>query len=280
LAYFTSPRPQKSRGLLITLAAALVVLAPNSVWNIQHGFVTWQHTGDNVEGGGLALNPAKLAEFILGQFAVAGVLFAGVLVCLWQQRRTRGVWWWACLVPLVLITVQAGLVRANANWAASAYVAGVMLVALRWAYWPRLAVWALAVLHGAAALALPLLPLAGVYGPIKRFEGCAPFASSVATLARSQGVTAIATDSRRLAALLTYHLRGEMEVHKINRNTRVDDYFEMAHPVQAGQTYLAIQAEGRDAVCAAAHTCTPLPALRLKNECDKTTSYRLYRAGF
>ena len=36
--------------------------APNILWNIENGLATFRHTGDNIQGGGLAFRPAQGAR--------------------------------------------------------------------------------------------------------------------------------------------------------------------------------------------------------------------------
>ena len=38
---------------------------PNILWNLDNGLATFRHTGDNIQGGGVAFDPRKGLEFIL-----------------------------------------------------------------------------------------------------------------------------------------------------------------------------------------------------------------------
>lgn len=129
----------RNAGLLVI--AWLVVLSPNLLWNLANGLTTMSHTADNIgwvrQDDKLAsLDLAGLAEFSLAQFAVMGPgLFLALLFAL--MRPSAGLV--AFVVPtLLIVSTQALLDRAYANWAASAYLAGtVMAVAilsyrLRW----------------------------------------------------------------------------------------------------------------------------------------------------
>jgi 4-amino-4-deoxy-L-arabinose transferase-like glycosyltransferase len=122
--------------LWIALALGVLLIAPNVVWNALNSFATFSHTADNAKWSGSLVHPGKAAEFLLAQFGVMGpVLFGALLVIVWRARATFSavpesdrLLLAFCVPVIALITVQAFLSRAHANWAASAYVAGVVLV--------------------------------------------------------------------------------------------------------------------------------------------------------
>jgi len=119
---------------------ALILYVPNLMWNWANGFSSYIHIGENINIGGDLLNPLKALEFFGSQFAVFGpVLFVMYLVLVFRrlvqgqgrslldgtQRRL-----FAYSLPIVvLITIEAFLTRAHANWAATAYVAATVLIA-------------------------------------------------------------------------------------------------------------------------------------------------------
>lgn len=122
-------------GPYLTAVVAALIFAPNLWWNHSHGWPTFQHTADisNLETGP-GLHWDELQEFLSGQAAIMGpVLFIALLVLIGRVRS-----WWrsptsvflACftLPFLLLISAQALLGRANANWAAMTYAAGTIWV--------------------------------------------------------------------------------------------------------------------------------------------------------
>ena len=124
------------------LAAGLILMAvwsPNLVWNAAHDFATVQHTAANANWQGNLFNVLDMIEFLAGQFGVFGLLLLPVLflaaVQAWRHWRDPGFALDRFLtlysVPaLLVVTAQAFISRAHANWAASAYVAGTLLVFL------------------------------------------------------------------------------------------------------------------------------------------------------
>ncbi|HSV30036.1 MAG TPA: glycosyltransferase family 39 protein, partial [Candidatus Omnitrophota bacterium] len=149
----------KAPGLWLAAGLALLVYAPNAVWNAANGFVSYAHTKDNAHLGGDLFHFDKLAEFVGGQFGVFGpIAMAALLVALAGAARRpeddRFRLLAAFTLPvLALMTAESFLSRANANWSAPAYVAGTVLAAAFMARrWPRLLVAALALNLAAAGV--------------------------------------------------------------------------------------------------------------------------------
>lgn len=126
----------KGRGVVATLIAA-VVIAPNFVWNVQNGWATARHTAANAHFDNTEMfNLDELFEFIFGQAGVIGpVIFFVLIWALWRAwRRSGGLsteekFLLAYIIPpFVIISAIAFISRANANWAAVAYPALLLLV--------------------------------------------------------------------------------------------------------------------------------------------------------
>lgn len=171
LAYliFTSAvRPLLKRlDLWLGIAIGLLGFLPNLIWNIEHQFITFSHTGENISGGGLALNPLSFLEFAGSQFAVAGpILFAGFLFALAKSWRSdsptadRLLLFFSAPI-LGLLSLQAFQSSANYNWAATAFPAliivttAILMDRARWSWvrWNLITCIAAAVLLAGGALA-------------------------------------------------------------------------------------------------------------------------------
>ena len=111
---------------------AAVIFAPNLWWNWENGFPTFHHTADIAAASKSgALHWDELGEFFLGQFGVFGVVLFPVFVWVaWKVTNPHKRFLLCFALPfLVLISLQAFVGRANANWAAPTYVAATLLVA-------------------------------------------------------------------------------------------------------------------------------------------------------
>src|SRR5262249_35001210 len=108
--------------LWLALLIGAGMIAPNLVWNTQHGFATFAHTADNAKWAGPLLHPGKGIEFFLAQFGVFGpILFAGLLMIARRAMRERLTepdrLLLAFALPVIaVVTLQAFVSRAHAEW--------------------------------------------------------------------------------------------------------------------------------------------------------------------
>lgn len=208
------------------LAAFAVIVAPNLIWNALNGFETVAHTASNANwnAGDLA-NPGEALEFVASQLGVFGPLaFPLFLIGAvgWLRRRTpsggaRSAVLVLALTPLLLVTAQAFLSRANANWAAAFMPAAALVVAAAAQSWRRgqtiLLVTAavqfvVQVLMAAAVVSPAFASAVGLDNGFKRARGWEETARAVAARSAAAGpLTAVAVDSRLLFYELTYYGR-------------------------------------------------------------------------
>ena len=114
---------------------AILVFSPNLWWNLTHGAPTFAHTAELSQHSGYSVHPAAMLEFLLSQFLVAGpIIFGGFLAWLisreWLPNRAATADGWFLLslsLPFIaVISLEALLSRAHANWAAPAMVAACL----------------------------------------------------------------------------------------------------------------------------------------------------------
>ncbi len=211
------------RDVAIAGLVALVVVAPNLIWNATHDFTTLQHTAENADWRGPLFDPGALAYFLAGQFAVAGpILFAAALVGLTPTQRA-GPWRYpACMsLPILgIVSIQALVSGANANWAATAHLGFVLLAVNVLRNRPA---WLAAGLALNVFLTL-LLPIAAVFadrwtGPsgdllLARYVGRADVSLRAQDLARDAGLdTLVATDRSFLADAFHTLRYSELAIH-------------------------------------------------------------------
>jgi 4-amino-4-deoxy-L-arabinose transferase-like glycosyltransferase len=244
----------RDRRLYAALLLAAALIAPNLIWNAANGFATVAHTADNANWGGSLAHPSNAAAFLGAQFGVFGPILFGALIAVtiraWRSSMPGEdhLLMWFTLPVLALMTTQAFLSRAHANWAAVAYIAATVLVTaslirdLSWG-WLR----ASFALHLALLIALGFgvayagqfrLPLAG--DPFARTLGWKEIAAATrAELedARRQGrpFGSVITDERALTAELLYYMREEpTPVLAWRRGVRPQDHYELTRPLAKG----------------------------------------------
>jgi 4-amino-4-deoxy-L-arabinose transferase-like glycosyltransferase len=236
---------RRGRGA-IALAIALVLVAPNLLWNASHRFATFSHTAQNAGWKGFPFHLDDGLAFIGSQFAVFGpILFAVLTVLTWRAMR-RGCEQPECRllafsVPVILLLiVQSLLSRALANWAAAAYPAATILVTaevLR--HWPRLFRVSL-LLHLGAALGITAAPLFASqitaltgpeWNPYARVLGWHDLAATTQRLAEAQGAQSVLTDNREVTGEMVYYLRDTtLPVTIWYRKDAPRNHFEMTRP--------------------------------------------------
>ncbi|HAJ20202.1 MAG TPA: hypothetical protein DCL95_09110, partial [Rhodospirillaceae bacterium] len=140
---------------------------------------------------------------------------------------------------LVIISVQAILSRANANWAATAYPAAAILVTSvllaqarrRWLLW--------------GSIALHTIVAAGLYGavlmpgataralgrdPFQDLSGWDQVANQISDAMQAENLSVLLMDNRMMIASMAYALRDQPEIiiRTWNHDTKIDHHYEMA----------------------------------------------------
>lgn len=213
--FLRSPAP------LIALAIMAVLLAPNLMWNVEHGFATFQHTGDNIRGTGITFDPLNGFEFIAAQAGMVGpIVFAAFVLLLLRMRQSTPAdrLMLAFALPVILlITATAVTTRAHANWAAvgliSATIAATAFLVRREAWrWIGVSV-AVGVVAQAALLigdafadriTLPGFARGDLY---QRTLGWRRLGEETTRLAESIRAGAVAAETRDAVAAITYYGR-------------------------------------------------------------------------
>ena len=249
------------RGAVILLLG-LALVAPNIWWNAQHGFPTIAHTEANADWGRSRFSPLSMMGFLLGQFGVFGpLLFAGYLAGLWRMARGRErnermlVLALFSGPPLALMLVQSFIVKANANWAATAYVAAAPLAVnelLRW--WKGRALLASFAINGAAMLVLWVVlaePAAaerlGIANAFKREEGWRILGAGVARAASAGHYDAVASDNRSVTAELLYYARPcPSPIRAWSNSPQPHDHFQMTMRLLPGTARVLVVAAPED----------------------------------
>jgi 4-amino-4-deoxy-L-arabinose transferase-like glycosyltransferase len=227
----------------VMVAIAASIFAPNIAWNAAHGFSTIAHTEANANWNRAHYNPVHLAAFLAGQFGVFGpLLMAAWLAGLWRIMRCgertvdESILCALSLPPLVLIAFQAIISEANANWAATAFVAASPLaIAEILRRWPRWTLPGSFLLHGGvfALLCLILVRPAfadrlGLGNVFKRQEGWLQLGERVAAEAARGGYTVVAADNRSILAELLYYARpNRFAMRKWDPNLTSHNHFDM-----------------------------------------------------
>ena len=253
------------------LGTFALLLAPNLAWNADHHFATVTHLASNANWTrGRMFNPDELGEFLLGQLGVFGpppalLLVAGLVLFRGRlQAADRLLLCWAA-PPLLIVSLQALLSRANANWAGAAYPTLALLLAAWLIHW-RKTIWVMAVLSTQGAIALLFLVCVvrpdiadrlGASNSLKRSRGWAEIVQGLVERSREEQVgqrlSAVTVDDRFLFNAAAYYGRsyfGHLGAPPLTmwvRGVQSNSQAETENPLTLGegQRVLAASYEGQ-----------------------------------
>lgn len=230
------------RGAAI-LIIGLLLLLPNVLWNAAHHFPTVAHTEHNADWSAAKFKLSETLSFIGGQFGVFGpVLMIGLLLAFWKLARGPArpakdlVLVAFCAPPLVLIVIQSFIAEANANWAATAYVAATPLaVAGLMRVWQSRLLWMSFALDGLVMVALwlilvspPFADTIGVGNAFKRMEGWRQLGTAVAERADRGHYAIVSASNRSIMAELLYYAAPRTAFMRMwDKDLHDDDHFQM-----------------------------------------------------
>ena len=253
LAITPSLRPHfRSPKLYVTAAFAALIFAPNLLWNAANGWPTLGHTAQisglegGVNGGQHGLNWKSFGDFIAGQLGILGpVLFIAWLVQLaaakqWIKDARYQLLACFALPFLGAITAQSLIGRANANWAAMAYVGGVIFVVAKLldAGRTRLLIAAVALNLTVTVIAYHFDALAHAAGIEltrktdvlnKRVRGWKQYGEALAARQAAHPEAILLGDARDLIAEARFYAgTAGRAMLKWNPERRADDYYAMS----------------------------------------------------
>ncbi len=250
LAPYRSPAnpPSRALGAVAALVLAAAIYVPNLAWNATNGFVSYAHTRANASLGGALYHPDKLFEFVASQFAVFGPILFAVLLFVavrpwdWARNPPMALLASFALPSLVIVIVLSFISRANANWAAPAYIAATVMV-VHWllARGLRKLITASVALHVLAAGAVfafagwqdgRAMAVSARYDGFARIRGWNRLGAEISRIGAQYPDAVILSDDRKLMAALLYYVSPRpWTAVKWDPDGRVDDHFDLTRPL-------------------------------------------------
>lgn len=220
LAIALDPPARRALVSIKGLVAGLIAvgfLLPNMMWNAANDFATVQHTADNANWDGNYFHFDELADFLGAQFigygpALFGTLLAGFWLALKRPFAMDGnnrLFLVLFSLPILLVvSAQAFISRAHANWAAATYVAASLLVAIvlmsgrpwrRWMLYASIAVSCMVgIVFTSVAMSPPLAETLGLSNAFKRVRNWEETAMAVAEAANAGDYDGVVFDDRNV----------------------------------------------------------------------------------
>ncbi len=240
----------RSGKLWLAFAIGTLFLLPNLLWNLDNDFSTLAHTADNAKLQASRASVLEMLGVVAGQFGILGpVLFTAYIVI--ALAALRGIYGerekllLAFSLPIFgFLAFMNFALRANANWAAPAFVAAAVLVtavfingghwrAMRWSMW----------LHGAVIVLLAgafwqagKISLPGKAEPFRRVLGWRAVADAADRELREKAREGkpyknVFTLRRSATAQMLYYLRhSKRPVLAWHPGGRPRDHYQLTRP--------------------------------------------------
>lgn len=228
-----------------TVLLAGLIFTPNLLWNAANDFQTVAHTASNANWKESLFRPVSLLTFLASQIAVFGPVFAACLVLFALRFRLKAatpattMLLALALAPLLIVSGQAFISRANANWAAAAYPAATILTAHfllagNRLHWLRTGVIINGLCAAIVAISLTniLLPARlGAGSAVSELSGWRGLTEQIAAQARNTPYDVILFDDRSMIAEMLYYQRNtDIEIAALDPNNGVHHHFEAFLP--------------------------------------------------
>jgi hypothetical protein len=226
---------------------AFLVFMPNLVWNQQHNWQTIFFQGSHGVNTHISLHFDTFGDFIGGQLGVLSifpfVLLAWAVVFFLKTKPIQNRILFLisfCLVPFGFFMVASLQKKVEANWAACAYISGLVLVSVFWENLDpkknkvirRFAVVSTVITVVAAVTILfhiqkPFLPLPPQNDPTTQVRGWKEFAKDIDIIRiriDSHRVLPVCANRYQEASLFGFYLAGHPKTFSLNTGSRDNQY--------------------------------------------------------
>ena len=236
------------KGVVVT-ALAIACLIPNLMWNAAHDFATIAHTAENANLQKDLFHPLELLRFWVDQFGVLGPLIFPILglaiLAMFRKRLASPALWLALfsLTPFLVISLEAFLSRANANWAVTSYGAGVILVAL-WSSqtktrlkWLKIGLGFQTIITVSIAvifLNTSLVDQLKLDNSVKRLRAWPETAVQIEALVKDGDYDSVATDNRLVFYGLNHYGIGATPLQMWRLNNTPKHHADLTRPLEDG----------------------------------------------
>ena len=119
-------------GFCLTFLCVFVIIVPNIIWNFNNDWITLQHTSDNANFGNIEIDLIRGLEFLLIQVLMLGpFMVLGGIFGFNKWNYIQKIFLIFSMPIILIVLVEAIIVRANANWAAPALISLFALLYIR-----------------------------------------------------------------------------------------------------------------------------------------------------
>ena len=244
-----------NRYFYLTIMIAFVIFLPNLIWNYQHDFVSFVHTGEISQVNRQLFHPNKFLEFFASQFLVFGpILFFYFWVIVFQKAFMKDekylLLFLFAIVTLTVIMILSFLSRSFANWAAVTYISATVLVVAyliregkeRLLQYSVVIHTILAVLffHYHALLGIAGIELTRKIDPYKRVSGWSDISQQIRSYHDRYPQTVLLAPTRTEVAQFDYYTK--LKTYIWNPTKRMQNHYDLTRDLnsQKGKDFLFV----------------------------------------
>ncbi len=220
-------------GFGLCVLCAFIIIFPNILWNIENDWITLQHTSDNANFTNIKINLIRGLEFLLIQvFMLGPFMVVGGLVGITKVDGIQKTLLIFSLPIILIVLIEAIIVRANANWAAPALISLFVFFYIRiYSSFFKIVNFIFnftfcAVLFVMIAISYPL-------DLFKRINGLNEFALSIYNNSSDKSLNNMVISDRLLFSSLNYELRDKKINFYMphNEGEKITNHFKMTSPL-------------------------------------------------
>ena len=119
-------------GFSLTFLSVFIIIIPNIIWNFNNDWITLQHTSDNANFANIEIDFIRGLEFLLIQVLMLGpFIVLGGFFGFNKWNYIQKIFLIFSIPVILIVLVEAVIVRANANWAAPALISLFVFLYIR-----------------------------------------------------------------------------------------------------------------------------------------------------
>ncbi len=224
-------------GFLLSFVCAFVILFPNLIWNFKNGWVTLQHTSDNANFNNINVSFFRGVEFLLFQALMVGpFLFLGAMINLKNINfdKSHKILLVFSMPIFVIVSIEAVIVRANANWAAPALISFYLFlyITLKNGFIKKINILFNFVFCFVFFLLVGLSYQSSIFN---RINGINEYAKNIMYDHLQGKISHLVVSDRLLYAGLSYQLRDEDVIFHMpyRDNSKITNHFMLSSPLKS-----------------------------------------------
>ena len=222
-------------GFSLAFLSVFIIIMPNIIWNFNNGWITFSHTSDNANLENIEFDLVRGLEFLFIQVLMLGPLLVfGGAFSLIKKNRLQKILLIFSLPIIIIVFVEAVIVRANANWAAPALISLFIL------FYMGIKNSILKILNFVfnftfCAVFFIMIATSYPFNFFNRINGLGNYAKEIYNLSSNQSIERIVISDRLLFSSMSYELREKnIEFYMPHKkNAEITNHFKISSPLKS-----------------------------------------------